>query len=54
MVGLEPGPHKVIIELADPTHKVLDVQTVRFTLPDNSGGNEKTAHASAQLFGDRV
>src|SRR6266516_2868054 len=23
LVGLQPGPHKVLIELADPTHKVI-------------------------------
>ena len=34
LVGLEPGPHKVLIELADPTHKVITSETVTFTLPD--------------------
>jgi len=34
LVGLKPGPHKVLIELADPTHKVITSQTVRFTVPD--------------------
>jgi hypothetical protein len=34
VVGLEPGPHKVLIELADPTHKVITSETVRFTVPD--------------------
>jgi hypothetical protein len=33
LVGLEPGPHKVLIELADPTHKVITSETVKFTLP---------------------
>ncbi len=33
LVGLEPGPHKVLFELADPTHKVITSQTVEFTLP---------------------
>lgn len=32
LVGLEPGPHKVLIELADPTHKVITSETVTFTL----------------------
>ncbi len=35
LVGLEPGPHKVLIELADPTHKVITSKTVTFTLPDS-------------------
>ncbi|HEY9630573.1 MAG TPA: DUF6130 family protein [Coleofasciculaceae cyanobacterium] len=35
LVGLEPGQHKVLIELADPTHKVIISETVHFTLPDS-------------------
>jgi len=34
LVGLGPGPHRVLIELADPTHKVITSETVKFTLPD--------------------
>jgi Family of unknown function (DUF6130) len=34
LVGLVPGAHKVLIELADPTHKVITSETVKFTLPD--------------------
>lgn len=34
VVGLSPGPHKVLIELADPTHKVITSRTVNFTVPD--------------------
>lgn len=34
LVGLEPGSHKVLIELADPTHKVITSETVTFTLPN--------------------
>ena len=34
LVGLEPGSHKVLIELADPTHKVIASETVTFALPD--------------------
>jgi len=33
LVGLPPGPHTVLFELADPTHHVLTSQTVEFTLP---------------------
>jgi hypothetical protein len=33
VVGLKPGPHKVLIELADPTHRVITSHTVTFTLP---------------------
>ena len=35
LVGLKPGPHKVLIELADPTHKVITSETVKFTAPDS-------------------
>jgi len=34
LVGLKPGPHKVLIELADPSHKVITSETVKFTVPD--------------------
>ena len=34
VVGLKPGPHAVLIELAGPTHKVITSETVTFTVPD--------------------
>jgi len=34
VVGLEPGPHRVLVELADPTHRVITRETVAFTVPD--------------------
>lgn len=33
LVGMAPGPHKIVIELADPTHKPLVSQTLEFTIP---------------------
>ena len=33
LVGLEPGPHRVLFELADPTHRVITTQKVSFTVP---------------------
>jgi hypothetical protein len=30
---LPPGPHRVLIELADPTHHVIDSQSVSFEIP---------------------
>ena len=36
VVGLEPGPHKIRIELADPTHRVITSETVSFTLAKQS------------------
>jgi hypothetical protein len=37
LVGLEPGAHSVLFELADPTHKVITSQTVKFVVPDTKG-----------------
>ncbi|MGJ5199602.1 DUF6130 family protein [Bradyrhizobium sp. SZCCHNS3002] len=34
LVGLAPGPHRVLFELADPIHRVIDRQMVRFTIPE--------------------
>lgn len=34
LVGLPPGPHVVLIQLADPAHRVLASETVRFIVPD--------------------
>jgi len=33
VVGLPPGQHKVLIELADPDHHILTGQPVTFTVP---------------------
>jgi hypothetical protein len=33
VVGLNPGPHKVLVELADPTHRVIDSKAVSFDIP---------------------
>jgi Family of unknown function (DUF6130) len=35
VVGLKPGPHRVLFELADPTHKVITSETVKFTVPEH-------------------
>jgi hypothetical protein len=34
--GLPPGPHKVLIELVDPTHRTIDQQSVSFTVPEKT------------------
>jgi len=34
VVGLAPGPHWILFELADPTHHAIDSQIVRFTIPE--------------------
>ncbi|SDS93269.1 hypothetical protein SAMN05216496_2810 [Pseudomonas sp. Z003-0.4C(8344-21)] len=33
LVGLTPGAHKVLLEIADPTHTVLTSTTVNFVVP---------------------
>jgi hypothetical protein len=33
LVGLPPGPHRVLFELANPIHHVITSQTVEFTVP---------------------
>jgi hypothetical protein len=30
VVGLKPGPHEVLLELAGPTHKIITRETVKF------------------------
>lgn len=36
VAGLPAGPHKVLIELADPEHHVLTGKTVTFTVPEST------------------
>lgn len=33
VVGLPPGEHRVLLELADPSHRVIASETVTFTVP---------------------
>lgn len=33
LVGLPPGPHRVLFELANPIHQVITSQTVKFAVP---------------------
>jgi hypothetical protein len=37
--GLPPGPHRLLIELADPTHKVIDRATIDFDIPPRKAPN---------------
>ena len=38
VTGLPPGQHKVLIELADPTHRILTAQSVTFTVAGKASG----------------
>jgi hypothetical protein len=37
VVGLPPGPHKVLFEMADPTHRVIDSEMISFEIPAHPG-----------------
>ena len=43
LVGLKPGEHKIRLELADPSHKILATETVLVTVPATAGA--KAAHS---------
>jgi hypothetical protein len=34
VVGLMPGRHRILIELADPTHRVITSETIEFVVPN--------------------
>jgi hypothetical protein len=36
VVGLEPGAHRVLVQLADPTHRVIASETMHFTVPERA------------------
>ena len=44
VVGLKPGLHKMLIELADPSHKILGSETVSVNVPDPKASSESHAH----------
>jgi hypothetical protein len=33
--GLPPGPHRVLIQLADATHRVIDQGVVELVIPES-------------------
>src|SRR4051812_3388600 len=32
--GFTPGPHRIMIEMTDPTHKVIESKTINFVIPE--------------------
>lgn len=48
--GLTPGPHRILLELADPAHKVIDSKTVSFVIPEVNGGAH-AHHAGSAIHG---
>jgi hypothetical protein len=39
LMGLSPGPHKVVIELEDANHHSLDQGTVKFVVPEKAAAD---------------
>lgn len=60
LFGLAVGPHRVLIELADPMHRVIATQTLRFDVPVQwkrssgrpSPGPEVSSPSDAEHLGD--
>ena len=44
VVGLKPGLHKMLIELADPSHRILGSETVSVSVPEPKASSESHAH----------
>ncbi len=44
MNGFTPGKHSVLIELADPTHKIIGSKLVTFVIPDKPEGTDHLSH----------
>jgi hypothetical protein len=42
VMGLQPGPHKLLIELADPNHRIIASETMAVTVPQQTA---PSAHA---------
>ena len=40
LMGLPPGPHKVLIELADANHHILDKSVVTFVVPEKKAADK--------------
>lgn len=36
LVGLKPGSHKLLLEVADPNHRILTSTTVSFSVPEKN------------------
>jgi len=45
LMGLSPGPHKVLIELEDANHHTLDQGTVKFVVPEKTAAEKRHRHS---------
>lgn len=39
VVGLKPGPHEILIELADPSHQIVTAKKAEFMLPETKASS---------------
>ncbi|MDM0065081.1 DUF6130 family protein [Variovorax sp. J31P207] len=44
VVGLTPGVHKMLIEVADPTHKILTAESIAVTVPERPAASQPHTH----------
>jgi len=51
VVGLRPGPHKILIQLETANHQLLDQGTVKFTVPDVRAAASAAAQTSNETGG---
>ena len=42
LMGLLPGPHKVLIELADANHRIIDRSLITFVVPEKNAAEKPT------------
>ena len=49
LMGLSPGPHKVLIELEDANHHTLDQGTVKFVVPEKTAAEKHHARGRARV-----
>jgi hypothetical protein len=49
LMGLPPGPHKVLIELEDANHHALDKGTVKFVVPEKTAAEEHHGRGPARV-----
>ena len=46
LMGLPPGPHKVLIELEDANHHALDKSSVTFVVPEKTAAKKRITDAT--------
>jgi hypothetical protein len=49
LMGLSPGPHKVLIALQDANHQTLDQSTVKFVIPEKAAAKRHKRRDPARV-----